>query len=157
MAGVLEAIYISPAAGVLPHSVSHAQALAGRGLEGDRYASGAGTFSANNGRRDVTLIEAEALEQFLRNFHHPLTPAQSRRNLLTRGVRLNDLVGVDFFVGRVALRGLRLCEPCSHLAQFTAMPVLPGLVHQGGLYAEILQEGALTVGDSVHLDSDIRP
>jgi MOSC domain-containing protein YiiM len=152
MNGVLEAIYISPVAGVLPQSVPHARALAGRGLEGDRYASGIGTFSVNKGRRDVTLIEAEALEQFVRDSHHPLAPAQSRRNLITRGVRLNDLVGVDFFVGNVALRGLRLCEPCFHLAQLTAMPVLPGLVHQGGLYAEILEEGALTVGDSIHLN-----
>jgi MOSC domain-containing protein YiiM len=154
MNSVLEAIYISPSAGTLPHSVQHVQVLAGRGLEGDRYARGCGTFSANSGQRDVTFIEAEALEQFVRDYGHPLDAAQSRRNLLTRGVRLNDLVGRDFFVGRIPMRGLRLCEPCTHLARLTSAPVLPGLVHRGGLYAQILQDGELTVGDSISVSGE---
>lgn len=149
MTAVLAAIYISPVAGALPDSVQRVRALAGRGLEGDRYAVGCGTFSANSGQRDVTLIEAEMLDQFGRDYGHLLDAAQSRRNLLTRGVRLNELVGRDFLVGAVPMRGLRLCEPCTHLARLTLSPVLPGLVHCGGLYAQILADGELTVGDSI--------
>jgi MOSC domain-containing protein YiiM len=154
MTAILEAIYISPAASVLPHSVQSVRAIAGRGLEGDRYALGCGTFSANSGQRDVTLIEVEELDRFVRGCGHPLQAAESRRNLVTRGVRLNELVGREFFVGRVAMRGLRLCEPCAHLGRLTSAPVLPGLIHRGGLYAQILQDGELTVGDLISVRGD---
>ncbi|MCW1885316.1 hypothetical protein OKA04_11300 [Luteolibacter flavescens] len=86
------------------------------GLEGDRYALGTGTFSKNSGRRDITLIEVEALELFRQDSGLPLSPAQAQRNLLTRGIRLNELGGRDFTVGAISMRGLRLCEPCAHLA-----------------------------------------
>lgn len=147
--GALLAIYISPSSGVLPVSVQRVRANAKRGLDGDRYANLSGTFSANKGQRDVTLIEAEALEEFARDYGHAMNGAQSRRNLLTRGVRLNELVGCDFVVGGIPMRGLRLCEPCTHLARLTAAPVLPGLVRRGGIYAQILEDGELTVGDSI--------
>ncbi len=149
MTGTLTAIYISPTAELLPHSVPCARVLAGRGIEGDRYACGGGTFSSYQGARDITFIEEEALEQFTREYGQTLDAAQARRNLLTRGVRLNDLVGCEFTVGAVRMRGLRLCEPCAHLARLTGMKVLPGLVHRGGLYAQILQDGELAVGDAV--------
>ena len=97
----------------------------------------------------MTLIEIEALEEFRREYAASVDAAKSRRNLLTRGVRLNELVGCDFLVGGVPMRGLRLCEPCSHLARLTSSPVLPGLVRRGGLYAEILEDGMLVVGDSI--------
>ncbi len=151
MSGQLLSIYISPEKGNVPHSVAHARLLAGRGLEGDRYAVGRGTFSANTGKRDVTLIEAEVIEAFAHDCGHKLDPAHSRRNLLTRGIRLNDLVGREFSVGSVPMRGLRLCEPCAHLARLTPLPVLPGLVHRGGLYAEILRDGDLKVGDVIEI------
>lgn len=125
------------------------QALAGRGLEGDRYQAKAGTFSKNPGKRDVTLIESEALESYARESGKKLSAAESRRNLLTRGVRLNDLVGREFQVGAVRLLGLRLCEPCTHLARLTHPEVLPGLVHRGGLFAEILNDGELQAGDAI--------
>jgi len=148
--GQLIGIYISREATVLPQAVPRIRAWAGRGLEGDRYAEGRGTFSKQKGARDVTLIEIEALEQFARDYHDPsLDGAQSRRNLLTRGVRLNDLVGCDFSVGGVPMRGLRLCEPCAHLGRLTPSKVLPGLVHRGGLYAQILQDGEIAVGDPI--------
>jgi MOSC domain-containing protein YiiM len=149
MTAHLAAIYISPSAGKLPYSVQRIRALAARGLEGDRYALGCGTFSANSGQRDVTLIEAEAIDLFVNEYGCQLDAAQSRRNLLTRGVRLNELVGSDFLVGTVPMRGLRLCEPCTHLARLTSAPVLPGLVRRGGLYAQILEDGDLAVGDSI--------
>jgi MOSC domain-containing protein YiiM len=151
---VLEAIYISPSRSTLPHAVQSVRAIAGRGLEGDRYALGCGTWSATPGQRDVTLIEIEELERFVREYGHPYDVAQSRRNLLTRGVRLNELVGRCFLVGAVPMRGVRLCEPCAHLARLTSAPVLPGLVHRGGLYAQILQDGELAVGDSISVVGD---
>jgi MOSC domain-containing protein YiiM len=149
MTGVLIAIHISPTAGTLPHAVEHVRVLAGRGIEGDRYGFGCGTFSPNAGQRDVTLIEEEALAQFSHEYQCSLDAAESRRNLLTRGVRLNDLVGREFLVGSIPMRGLRLCEPCTHLARLTSAPVLPGLVHRGGLYAEILKDGELRAGDPI--------
>ena len=149
MIAIIAGIYISPSAGTLPHSVESVWAIAGRGLDGDRYALGCGTFSTNSSPRDVTLIEAEALDDFVRDYGYPLDAAESSRNLLTRGVRLNELVGSDFVVGTVPMRGLRLCEPCAHLARLTPARVLPGLVRRGGLYARILQDGELSVGDSI--------
>lgn len=154
MIGQLIGIYISPSPGVLPHSVQRIRALAGRGLDGDRYAAGCGTFSGYAGARDVTLIEAEALEQFVSEYEQPLDAAQSRRNLLTRGVRLNELIGCDFLVGGVPMRGLRLCEPCTHLVRLTSTSVLPGLVRRGGLYAQILEDADLTVGDVIKADGE---
>jgi MOSC domain-containing protein YiiM len=129
----LAAIYISSLASVLPHAVQSVQAIAGVGLEGDRYALGVGTFSDYPGGRQVTLIEEEALEAFTADCGRELTAAQARRNLVTSGVRLNDLVGVTFRIGNVTFRGLGLCEPCTHLAKLTFDQTLPGLVHSGGL------------------------
>jgi MOSC domain-containing protein YiiM len=93
------AIYITPRAEELQHAVERVRVLPGRGLEGDRYAAGLGTFSHHVGRRDVSLIEIEALEAFERESGTSLSAAESRRNILTRGVRLNDLVGREFQVG----------------------------------------------------------
>lgn len=142
-------IYVAAQAADLPHAVERVRAVAGRGLEGDRYAEGAGTFSQNPGQRDVTLIEAEALESYEQESGKKLSPAEARRNLLTQGVRLNDLVGRDFQVGAVRLRGLRLSEPCTHLARLTHPETLAGMVHRAGLVAAILNDGELTVGDEI--------
>jgi MOSC domain-containing protein YiiM len=122
----------------------------GKGLEGDRYFNKAGTFSAQHQpHREVTLIEIEALEALRRDHGIELNPGESRRNVVTRGVPLNHLVGHEFRVGEVALRGLLLCEPCSHLAQLTQPGVLPALVHRGGLRAQVVSGGMIRVGDAV--------
>ena len=142
-------IYVAAQATELPHAVDHIRALAGRGLEGDRYAASGGTFSDNPGKRDVTLIELEALESYERESGRKISPAEARRNLLTQGVRLNDLVGREFQVGAVRLLGLRLSEPCTHLARLTHPETLAGLVHRAGLVAEILNDGNLQVGDEI--------
>ncbi len=142
-------IYVAAQPSELPHAVDCIRALAGRGLEGDRYAKAAGTFSVNPGKRDVTLIETEALQAYERESGKKLSALESRRNLLTEGVRLNDLVGREFQIGAVRLRGLRLCEPCTHLARLTHPETLPGLLHRGGLVAELLCEGELRVGDGI--------
>lgn len=97
----------------------------------------------------ITLIEAEAIEAFSREYGIEFKPAAARRNLVTRGIPLNELVGNEIVVGEVTLRGIRLCEPCSHLAQVSHQSVLPGLVHRGGLRAQILTEGIIRVGDPI--------
>ena len=142
-------IYVAVQAAELPRSVERVRALAGRGLEGDRYAARIGTFSGRPGRRDVTLIESEVLDAYARESGRKLSAAEARRNLLTQGVRLNDLVGREFQVGVVRLRGLRLSEPCTHLMRLTHPETLRGLVHRGGLVAEVLCDGELAVGDRI--------
>lgn len=128
-----------------------ARAVPGRGLEGDRYFAGVGTFSPTPHKPDfeLTLIESEAVESFARESGLPFTTASARRNIVTRGIALNDLVGVEFLLGDVRIRGVRLCEPCSYLAKTTFPDVLRGLVHRGGLRAQILTEGTLRVGDAI--------
>ncbi len=127
------------------------RAVPGRGLEGDRYFSGTGTFSPNPRRPDfeVTLIQREHVEAFAAESGLAFAPGDARRNLVTIGIDLNALVGREFRVGEVRIRGLRLCEPCSTLAKRTSPEVLRGLVHRGGLRAQILTEGVIRVGDPV--------
>ena len=126
------------------------RALAGKGLEGDRYANGVGTFSGQAGSgREVTLIEVEAITSLAREYDVEIDPADSRRNLVTQDLPLNHLVGREFKVGDVTLRGSRLCEPCGHLETLTRPGVRRGLVHRGGLRAEIVDGGMIRTGDGV--------
>ena len=135
-------------------AVDSVRAVPGKGLEGDRYFDKAGTFSKNStDDREITLIEAEAIEAVGRNYNVELAPNETRRNLLTRGVALNHLVNLEFAIGNVRLRGLRLCEPCGHLSKLTRPGVKEALVHRGGLRAKILTEGMIHVGDEVLLSS----
>jgi MOSC domain-containing protein YiiM len=126
------------------------------------FAGAAGTSastSKNTGKasgaqapdRQVTLIEAEALEAAARDYEVAIDAAQSRRNLLVRGVPLNHLVGQEFLIGQVRLRGLRLCEPCGHLEKLTVTGIKSALQHRGGLRAEILTDGTLHPGDCVRI------
>jgi len=149
--GRVESIHITATAEAAMSSVAEATALAGVGLEGDRYAARTGSFSAKpKPGRQITLIEAEAIEALERELGLVLAPGETRRNLVTRGVALNHLVGREFSVGEVRLRGHELCEPCGSLARMTGKPqIQPGLVHRGGLRAEILTGGVIRVGDAV--------
>jgi MOSC domain-containing protein YiiM len=99
--------------------------------------------------REVTLIEAEAIEALPRDEGVAFEASESRRNLVTRGVALNHLVGREFRVGSVPLRGIRLCEPCVHLESLTRPGVKAGLTHRGGLRAQLLGDGEIRVGDPV--------
>jgi len=150
--GRLIGIYVAAKAGAMPRSVQSVRALAGRGLEGDRYAARRGTFSDHPGQRDVTLIESEVLESYEQESGKKLSAAEARRNLLIEGVRLNDLVGREFQVGAVRMRGLRLSEPCTHLMRLTHPETLRGLVHRAGLIAEVLNDGELRVEDLVKVE-----
>lgn len=131
--------------------VESVEAQAGIGLVGDRYGIGAGTFSKKKGPdREITLIEQEALEALEREYEISMTSAEARRNVTTQGVPLNHLVGKEFKVGELVLRGIRLCEPCGHLEKLVAKgKVQEGLRHRGGLRAQILKGGVIRKGDEV--------
>jgi MOSC domain-containing protein YiiM len=132
-------------------SLREVQAVAGEGLEGDRYFKKTGTYSNKPGRgRQVTLIELESVEALKRDLKMELEPAQTRRNIVTRGVPLNHLVGQQFRLGpEVVLQGVRLCEPCDHLETLTLRGVREGLLHRGGLRADIISGGTIRVGDPI--------
>jgi MOSC domain-containing protein YiiM len=147
--GVVTAIFIGSKARGPMTSVPEVRALAGRGLEGDRYSREAGTFSKKLPMNQVTLIEEEALEAVARDYALDLAGRDSRRNLLTRNVSLNQLVGREFRTGPVRLRGLKLCEPCEHLEKLTGKKLIEALRHRGGLRAEILCNGSIKVGDPI--------
>jgi MOSC domain-containing protein YiiM len=150
--GMVEAIAIAATAGGPMRLVEEAQALAGRGLAGDRYAAEAGTFTPPGGTGagyDLTLIQAEVLDELVLAGDRRLGYAEARRNLITRGINLNSLVGRRFRVGEVECFGQRLCEPCSHLERLTTKGVLRGLIHRGGLRADILTDGRIGIGSAI--------
>ena len=138
MRGIVEAIHTSAEKHLLPEPVERVEVTM-EGMIGDRY-GGAG---------DVTLVEAEALEALRSETGVELSAAEVRRQVLTRGVRLNDLLGKRFWVGGVLVHGEEWCEPCSHLQSLTKPGVLRGLVHRGGLRAQVVEGGRIAVGDAV--------
>ncbi len=149
--GEVIAIFLTTEAGLPMKSVNKVKAVPGKGLEGDRYFSSKGTYSHRSGPdREVTLIELEAIEAVRRDYDIPLEPQETRRNILTKGVPLNHLVGKTFKVGQVLMKGIRLCEPCQHFEKLAKKPgALKALIHRGGLRAQILTEGIICVGDPI--------
>src|ERR687890_509072 len=147
--GTVELIALASEAEGPMRSVSTAETVEGRGLLGDRYERKAGTFSKPGGRGyDLTLVEAEALEEVSAKGVE-LAPIEARRNLVVSGIALDDLIGRHFRVGEVECFGQRRCEPCSHLERLTQPGVLRGLVHRGGLRADVLSSGRVRIGDRV--------
>jgi MOSC domain-containing protein YiiM len=143
-------IYVGPQREAPMQFVRQVQAIAGKGLAGDRYAIGTGSYSNSKGIRDVTLIEIEDLWDFYRTSGMDLHPGLTRRNIVTEGIRLSDLVGSPFSIGPVSFLGLRPCPPCRHLAKLVGLPeVLHGLAHSGGIYAQVLSGGLIGIGDPV--------
>lgn len=148
--GEVASIHITPEAEGRMKSVQEVRAVPGKGLEGDRYFKQTGSFSNKAGvDREVTLIEGEAIEALKRDYGVEMNPGDARRNIVTRGVALNHLVNREFRVGKVTLRGIRLCEPCGHLQELSHEKVVPGLIHRGGLRAQILTGGVIRVGDAI--------
>jgi len=143
--GAVESIHVATRAGAPAADLTEARAIAGQGLEGDRHVAGNGTFPSGLPGSALTLIEAEVCE----SFDPQLPPEQHRRNVVTRGVDLNSLVGHEFSIGSVRCRGVRLCEPCTIVEGYARRPVLRALVHRGGLRADILEDGVIRVGDAV--------
>jgi MOSC domain-containing protein YiiM len=148
--GEIQSIQIAPDAAHTPQCVQEVQAVSGRGLEGDRYFNGTGTYSyEQDAAHEATFIEAEAMEALAREQKIDLSGEESRRNITTRGVALNHLVGKEFRIGQAVFRGIRLCEPCEHLQEVSGKQVIKGLVHRGGLRAQIVSSGLIRVGDPI--------
>ena len=146
-AGFVVSIHLAEAEGAPTFAVPEVRAVVGAGLDGDRYFQPAAGIAP---QREVTLIASEALDALARDHGIQLRPGEHRRNVVTVGVPLNDLVGQEFQVGAVRLRGLELSEPCRYLQDLTGRPgLLRGLVHRGGLGARILDGGVIRVGDPV--------
>jgi MOSC domain-containing protein YiiM len=148
--GVVHSVHVADAAGAPMRSVDVARVVAGRGIEGDRYFDGVGTFSKKPGTgRHVTLIELEALRALHAEDGVAIAPGEARRNVVTCGVPLNHLIGREFRIGRVVLRGMRSCEPCRYLSGLVGKDVKTGLIHRGGLRADVLRGGRIRAGDSI--------
>ncbi len=148
--GNVLSIQISPRAGAHLKPLEQVRAVQGMGLEGDRYYSRTGTYSNKHDEsREATFIESEALEALASDYHVELSGPESRRNFTTRGVALNHLVGREFKVGEAVFRGIRLCEPCTHLEQVSGKEARKGLIHRGGLRAQIVRSGLVCVGDVI--------
>ena len=151
--GKIESIYIAPAEGEPTVSVNEVKAVAGKGLENDRYFDSEGAGNPKHlPKQEATFIEIESIEALKRDHNLVLHPKESRRNLVTRNVPLNHLVGKEFKVGSATFRGIKLCEPCSYLQNMTQQGILAGLTHRGGLMAQILTDGIIKTGDSVSYD-----
>jgi MOSC domain-containing protein YiiM len=149
-AGRVESIHVAPTAGAAMVGVAEAVALAGRGLAGDRYEAGAGTFSSWPKDHEFTLIEAEAIEAMNRLPGIQIGVGETRRNVTTRGIALNELVGREFMVGAVRCRGTRLCPPCDHLRKLLGIAELLKVMEgRGGLRAVLVEGGTIRVGDRV--------
>jgi MOSC domain-containing protein YiiM len=150
--GIVTEIYLAPAAGAAPAAVGAARAVAGRGLEGDRYFHGAGSFSRWPGEgRAVTLVEGEAIDAIRREHGIDLGDGRSRRNIVTTGVALAELVGRRFRLGEALLRGARLAAPCRYLERRVAPGTYDAMRGRGGLRADVLEGGIIRVGDAVEL------
>jgi hypothetical protein len=149
--GTVEGLAVAPAAEASMQLLEVAHARAGRGLDGDRYAAGAGTFSHRTERRpgyDLTLIAAEVLDE-MAVAGLDLDFAGTRRNVLTRGIDVNGLVGRRFRIGDVLCEGRRLCEPCAHLDRLSGPGILRPLIHRGGLRVDVLTDGEIRLGAPV--------
>jgi MOSC domain-containing protein YiiM len=148
--GTVDSIFIAEAGGEPMRSADEISAVEDRGLEGDRYFTKTGTWSKDEGpKRQVTLIEIEAIEAVERDADLPLDKAETRRNIVTRGVPLNHLVDREFSIGDAVFKGVSLCEPCRYLSRVTEKKLVKPLVHRAGLNAQVVSGGTIRVGDTV--------
>jgi MOSC domain-containing protein YiiM len=155
MKGRILSLHIADAGGAPMQTVERAMMVSGRGIRGDRYYYERGTWSKHPGSgRQVTLIENEALETLQREHRITIGPALARRNIVTIGIALNHLVGREFRIGEIRLRGMRLCDPCAHLEKLSVSGALRALVHRGGLRADILSDGVVRAGEPVTIAPD---
>jgi MOSC domain-containing protein YiiM len=159
VAGIVEAIFIAERSGQPMRAVSNVVGAAGRGLLGDRHCrpdpgarlepSCGPEAPPNHEVQNLSLVEAEVLDWLREEHGIDLAGAETRRNVVTRGVRLNDLVGRRFVVGGLLCEGIEICQPCASIQRRAGKPVLKPLVHRGGLYARIVEGGTASVGDTV--------
>ena len=152
MSGTVVTIYTSASTDASMQSCEPAVLVAGRGIEGDRYFSGHGTFSEllkGKPAAELTLIEKEEIDSFNREYGQSMAYGDFRRNIVTQNIRLNDLVGKTFFIGNTEVKGIKLCEPCAHLAKTVNPLVLPHMLGRSGLRAQIISNGVVKQGDKL--------
>jgi MOSC domain-containing protein YiiM len=149
--GAVISIHIASNIGASMQPVQSVRAVAGKGLEGDRYFKGEGFYSWFRGPlREILLIEAEVLERLEHDHHLILEPGETRRNIVTQGVPLGHLIGRAFRIGSVVLQGVELSEPCVHLVELTGkQPLRSSLIHRGGLHAQIVTDGVIQLYDII--------
>ena len=150
--GRVKGIYIAPKMGANVSGHQKVSVRAGKGIEGDRYFTNTGKNRSNyKGQPDweITLIESEVIEAFNHDTGNKFHESDIRRNLVTEGIRLNDLVGKTFNINGVSFYGVQLCEPCASLQKRLAVKILPDLIGKGGLRAQIRGVGLLNVGDAI--------
>jgi MOSC domain-containing protein YiiM len=150
--GKLVAIAIAQRAKEPMESVAAVEVVSGEGLRGDRYGAGIGAAQYRGRRspeKEVTLIASEAIDAANDEFNHSIAHLDTRRNLLTQGVPLNELVGKSFQVGDVVLKGLELCEPCGYLEKRTFKGIIAALKGRGGLRCSVVEGGSIRVGDPI--------
>lgn len=154
--GTVEAVFLAGEHGDPPESVDSAAAVAGGGLRGDRHfeAPGDDPESGRESGCDLTLVEAEAVDAIASEADIDLAPGAHRRNVVTRGVPLNHLVGERFRVGEVVCEGQALCEPCGHLQSLVGEDgLVTALTHRGGLEARVVESGTVATDDAVEWDA----
>ena len=152
MIGEVAAIFLTPIAGEPPVSVESATLESGKGLVGDRYFLQAGTFSEklkDSNDWEMTLIEMEEIRRYNELQDPPFAPGAFRRNIITSGIRLNELVGHRFNVGDSVLEGIRLCEPCAYLGSLLDPRITKAMAHKAGLRARIIKTAIIRCGDSI--------
>ena len=153
MRGTVEQIFIAERPGQPMRSVDEARGEAGCGLVGDRHfrPDGVPALGKRGEVQDLSLVEAEVLESLGDEHGIALAGSETRRNIVTRGIRLNDLIGRQFRLGGLLCEGTELCEPCSHMQKKVGKPILKPLVHRGGLRARILSSGTVQVGEAIDI------
>ncbi len=152
MEGIIETILISGSAGGEVVSQSSVKLEIGRGIVGDMYYLSKGTYSKKLEKShdfEITLIEREEIDAFNQATGLDYGVGAFRRNLVTRGIRLNDLAGKEFSIGDVKFKGIRLCEPCAYLSGLLGPEIMDLMVHKAGLRAQILVDGSIEVYDSI--------
>jgi len=151
----IEAIFVATAHGEAMLELDAVQVKTGKGIVGDRYQG----LSPRQPGINLTLIEAEAIALAAQELGMDISTCAPRRNIVTRGITLNDLVGREFRIGNIRLRGIEICDPCSKLGKNLATPEKPAhkvvraFVQRGGLRAAVLSDGILRCGASIHLET----
>lgn len=149
--GTLHSLHVAEMGGVEMHELDEGHLIAGVGIEGDRYATHRGHYSHLwHPDRQVTIIACEVIDQVADAIGRPFSPHETRRNLATRGVPLNDLPGTYFSIGEVVLYGGRLNIPCRYFERLIDKPVFEPLVGISGLNCQIIVGGTVRAGDEVH-------
>jgi MOSC domain-containing protein YiiM len=147
--GRVEHIHVARAKGAPMEPVAEIEVVKGVGVVGDRHALAPGEWDESHLGEELTLVEAEALENLERDHGIHLEPGETRRTITTRGIALNDLVGRRFRVGAVVAEGVELCEPCSHLQGLLGKPIIRPLAHRAGIRVLLVEDGRIRVGDEV--------